>query len=177
MPSARCAAPADVIPQEPRRRVLRLLLAASTLLSTSAPLSPILLSDRSSEVGDGLMPTPSARCAAPAAVIPQSTRCRVVRVLLAASTLLSTSAPLSPILLPRSSSVARDVLLLKPSARCAAPAAVMPQYPRRRVVSVLLAASAQPSPSAPLSPILLKRKSSVAMPTPRGRRRRPGTGP
>jgi hypothetical protein len=75
-------------------------VAASAVTSACAPLSPILLLlCRISVAMDALLPTPSARCAAPAAVIPQDTRCRTVRVLLSTIASPSLCAPLSPILL------------------------------------------------------------------------------
>ena len=133
-------------------------MAASAAPSACAPLSPILLPYRCSVARDALLPTPSARCAAPAAVIPQFPRFRLV----AASAAPSACAPLSPILLLHRSSVARDALLPTPSARCAAPAAVIPQSPRSRLVRVLLSDSASPSSRQRSSPMeVYVRLSSV----------------
>jgi hypothetical protein len=94
------------------------------------------------------LPTPSARCTAPSAVIPQNERARFVRVLVATRVTPSACAPLFPMSpLYLRLSVARDALFRTPSDRFAAPAAVLPsyQYSRCRLVRVLLSTSARPS--------------------------------
>ena len=75
------------------------------------------------------------------------------------------TAPLSPIVLPRRSSVARDALLSTPCTRCPTPAAVIPQSPSCRHVRALLADSAPRTPSTLLSPILSPYKLSESIDT------------
>jgi hypothetical protein len=62
---------------------VRVLVAANVAPSACAPLSPILLPNRSSVASDALLPTLADRCAAPAAVIPQDSQGDVVRHFLA----------------------------------------------------------------------------------------------
>ena len=93
----------------------------------------------------------------------------MVSVLLAASAPPSPFAPLTPILLIDRTRFARScpcpqpnyALLPMSSAKCRAPAAMIPQLLSSRAVSMPLAASARPSTSAPLSPMADASKSVV----------------